>query len=282
VVHAHGVRAGALSALALVGVATPLVVTLHNAVLARWPHRLLAALLERVAVRRADVVLGASTDLVDHARRLGARDARLGPVAAPALRVGRTRDEVRVALGLTGADRDRPLVVSIGRLAPQKDYVTLLDAGARLAGRADAPLLAVAGDGPLRAPLAGRIAAEALPVTLLGHREDVADLLAAADVFVLSSSWEARPLAVQEAMRAGVPVVATAVGGIPDLVGAGASLVPPGDGTRLADAIATLLDDAAARATLLRAAAKQVTAWPDSDDTVTQVLGVYEELTARR
>ncbi|OMI37381.1 group 1 glycosyl transferase [Streptomyces sparsogenes DSM 40356] len=75
------------------------------------------------------------------------------------------------------------------------------------------PLLVIAGEGAGRAALQRRIDAEELPVRLLGRREDVPALLAAADVAVLSSRWEARSLLAQEALHAGVPLVATAVGG---------------------------------------------------------------------
>ena len=127
---------------------------------------------------------------------------------------------MRRALGL-GDDR-RPLVVAVGRLHPQKGYDVLLDAVARWVADPrlrPAPLVVIAGDGPLHDELAARIAAERLPVTLLGRRTDVADLLGAADVCVLPSVWEARSLTAQEALRAGTPLVATAVGGIPELVG---------------------------------------------------------------
>ena len=132
-------------------------------------------------------------------------------------------------------DADRPLVVAVGRLAPQKDYDTLLDAVGRLAdGDSRSRWSLVAGDGPEHDRLQRVIDGRGLAVRLLGHRADVPDLLAAADVYVLTSTWEARALVVQEAMRAGVPVVATAVGGVPELVGALPSLVPPGDASAVA------------------------------------------------
>ena len=89
--------------------------------------------------------------------------------------------------------------------------------------------MVIAGSGPAYLPLAARISAARAPVTLLGHRTDVADLLAGADLAVVTSDWEARQLFAQEALRAGVPLVATAVGGLPELVGDAAVLVPPGD-----------------------------------------------------
>ena len=97
---------------------------------------------------------------------------------------------------------------------------------------------AVVGEGPERPALAGRIAAEQLPVTLLGHRDDLGSLLAAADLALLTSTWEARALVAQEALLAGLPLVSTRVGGIAELVGDAAVLVEPGDARAAAEAVA--------------------------------------------
>ncbi len=279
VVHAHGLRAAALTGLALgrrrAG-RVPLVATWHNAVLATGVRGRLLARLAALAARRADVTLGASSDLVEQARELGSPDARLAPVAAPPVpATTRSRAQVRRTLGL--AD-DQPLVLAVGRLAPQKDYPTLLAAAARLRALDARAVVAVAGDGPLHGALASQIAEQHLPVRLLGRRGDVADLLAAADLLVVSSTWEARALVVQEAVRAGTPVVATAVGGIPELVLDGARLVPAGDPAALAAAMTGLLADPAERAQLAARATAVAETWPDEDATAAQVAAVYAEL----
>ncbi|MFB7907226.1 glycosyltransferase family 4 protein [Kitasatospora sp. NPDC056076] len=288
VVHAHGLRAGLLSDLALrtagrfpgLRPETPLVVTSHHALLATGMERRLQRLMERRVARAADLVLGASSDLVARARELGATDARLGPVAAPPMPEGRLgRAEARAAL--LGDGPDRPLVLAVGRLVPQKAFGTLLDAAQELSALDPEPLLLLAGDGPEAGPLRERVAAEKLPVRLLGYRTDVPDLLAAADVVVVSSRWEARSLVVQEAMRAGVPVVATAVGGIPELVGDAALLVPPGDPAALGRAVRGLLADPARREQLVAAGRQQAETWPDEAATVAQVLSTYDELVQR-
>ncbi|MGW4647704.1 glycosyltransferase family 4 protein [Kitasatospora sp. NPDC004289] len=288
IVHAHGLRAGLLSDLALrtagrfpgLRPETPLVVTSHHAMLATGLDRRLQRLMERRVARSADLVLGASSDLVARARELGATDARLGPVAAPPMPPAELgREAARAAL--LGGGPDRPLVLAIGRLVAQKSFGLLLDA-ARLPefGEGD-PLVLIAGDGPEREQLGERIAAEKLPVELLGHRTDVPDLLAAADLVVVSSRWEARSLVVQEAVRAGVPVVATSVGGIPELVGEAVALVPYGDPDALAGAVGGLLADPARRAALVEAAHQQAATWPEESDTVAQVLSTYDELVMR-
>ncbi|MEU1289678.1 glycosyltransferase family 4 protein [Kitasatospora sp. NPDC005856] len=288
VVHAHGLRAGLLSDLALrtagrfpgLRPETPLVVTSHHALLATGMERRLQRLMERRVARAADLVLGASSDLVARARELGATDARLGPVAAPPMPEGRlARTGARTAL--LGTDPDRPLVLAVGRLVPQKAFGLLLDATRELSALDPEPLVLLAGDGPEAGVLRERAAAEKLPVRLLGYRTDVPDLLAAADVVVISSRWEARSLVVQEAMRAGVPVVATAVGGIPELVGDAAVLVPPGDPAALGQAVRALLADPARREQLVAAGRQQAETWPDEAATVAQVLSTYDELVQR-
>ncbi|AUG80362.1 glycosyltransferase [Kitasatospora sp. MMS16-BH015] len=286
VVHAHGLRAGLLSDLALrtagrfpgLRPETPLVVTSHHAMLATGLDRRLQRLMERRVARAADLVLGASSDLVARARELGASDARLGPVAAPPMPPG-TLDREAARAKLLGGRTDRPVVLAIGRLVAQKSFGLLLDA-ARGFGP-DAAVL-IAGDGPEADDLRERIAAESLPVELLGYRTDVPDLLAAADVVALSSRWEARSLVVQEAMRAGVPVVSTAVGGVPELVGDAAVLVPYGDAEALGAAVRELLESEERRTALAAAGKLQAQTWPDEADTVAQVLSTYDELVSRQ
>ncbi|MFJ7912063.1 glycosyltransferase family 4 protein [Kitasatospora sp. NPDC096204] len=288
VVHAHGLRAGLLSDLALrtagrfpgLRPETPLVVTSHHALLATGLERRLQRLMERRVARAADLVLGASSDLVARARELGATDARLGPVAAPPMPEGQLgRAEARAEL--LGGGPDRPLVLAVGRLVQQKAFGLLLDATRELSTLDPEPLVLLAGDGPEAGALRERAAAEKLPVRLLGYRTDVPDLLAAADVVVVPSRWEARSLVVQEAMRAGVPVVATAVGGIPELVGDAAELVPPGDPAALGRAVRALLADPARREHLVAAGRQQAETWPDEAATVAQVLSTYDELVQR-
>jgi glycosyltransferase involved in cell wall biosynthesis len=253
VVHAHGLRAGALSALA-VRRPVPLVVSWHNVVTGR-----VGAVLERLAARRAAVTLAASDDLAARARRAGGCDVRLAPVSPPK-RVPTGRDP---GLG-------HPLVLAVGRLHPQKGYDVLLRA-LPLIGDA---VVAVAGDGPLRAELA----AAAPQVHWLGRRDDVADLYAVADVVVLPSVWEARSLTAQEALRAGKPLVASRVGGLPALVGDGAVLVPAGDPVALGTAVRRLLDDPATAAEVAARGRAVAATWPDDADAVAQAAALYREL----
>jgi glycosyltransferase involved in cell wall biosynthesis len=274
VVHAHGLRAGLVAVLARPTV--PLVVTWHNAVLAGGLRGRLSRLAEQVVARNVQVALGASADLVERAEALGAADARLAPVAAPALPAPRRRRAaVRAEFGV---GPDRPLILSVGRLHPQKRYDVLVDAAARWRTRQPAPVVVIAGSGPAYLQLAARISNSRAPVTLLGHRTDVADLLAGADLAVVTSDWEARQLFAQEALRAGVPLVATAVGGLPELVGDAAALVPAGDVDAVDAAVRALLDDPERRADLSRRGAARAATWPTEADTVAHLAALYAEL----
>ncbi len=135
---------------------------------------------------------------------------------------------------------DEILIVSTGRLVPQKNPVGLARAVARIP---NAQLL-FAGEGDLRPLLEGRER-----VHLLGMRDDIPEILAAADVFALSSDWEGLPLAVIEAMAAGLPVVATDVGSVSEAVEHRRTgiLVPPGDPVVLTEALSLLAGDPAMR-----------------------------------
>ena len=293
-VHAHGLRAGLVASLTekfpqhrstaprrppqrVSTARRPLVVTLHNAVLARGLRGGASRLVERIVAHAADVMLGASDDLVARAVAVGAADARLAPVAAPALPPPqRSPAAVRAELGFDAAT---PLLLSVGRLHPQKGYDVLVAAAARWRERTPVPQVVIAGNGPSYLDLTTRISTTRAPVTLLGHRRDVADLLEAADLALVTSVWEARQLFAQEALRAGVPLVATSVGGLPQLVGDAAVLVPPGDVDAVDRAVRGLLDDPAARVRYAAAGAARAAGWPTSAQTLAQVQEVYAELT---
>ncbi|MET9678152.1 glycosyltransferase family 4 protein [Streptomyces sp. NPDC006482] len=287
VVHAHGLQASVRAALALSappcgasgGGRTPLVTTWHSRNHLDGARGGVQRLLERRTVRAASVVLGTSSELVDRARRRGARDARLAPVTVPAARgpVCLHDGKARAELGAV----DRPLLMAVGALERGRGYGTLLDAAREWRDLDPQPLLVIAGEGRERAALQRRIAAEGLAVRLIGRRDDVAELLAAADVAVLPSRREARSLLAQEALRLGVPLVATAVGGVPELVGDAAELVPYGDAGALAEAVRGLLEDADRRMDLAAAGRVQAGTWPTEDDTVAHVLSVYDELAGR-
>ncbi len=284
-VHAHGLHASFRAVLALSGRRTPLIVTWHDRAHAEGARVHFLRLLERRVVKAAAVVLGTTSALVDRARRTGARDARLAAVALPGPRKAaepedpdRLRPKVRAELGATG----RPLLMAVGSLDRHRGYDLLLDA-TRVWRRLDpAPLVVIAGEGPLRVELQRRIEDEGLPVRLIGRRDDVTELLAAADLALLPSSGESRDVLAQEALHARVPLVATDAGGVPELVGDAAELVPDGDAEAFAEAVVRLLGDPGRQELLRDKGVRQAATWPTEDETVAQVLSVYDELTQPR
>jgi glycosyltransferase involved in cell wall biosynthesis len=277
VVHAHGLHAAVRAGLALSGRRTPLVVTWHTGAHAEGARGRVLHILERRAARGAAVVLATSFDLVDRARRRGARDARLARLAVPQARLPATAHDgkARAELGAV----DRPLLISAGSLVPHHGYDTLLDAACVWRELDPVPLVVVVGEGRHRAALQRRIRTERLPVLLIGCRNDIGELVAAADLAVLPGRWDTRPVLAQEALRSGVPLVATEVGAVPELIGEAAELVPYGNPEALARAVVRLLGDPARREQLATAGRAQAAQWPTEDDTIAQVLSVYDELT---
>jgi glycosyltransferase involved in cell wall biosynthesis len=179
-----------------------------------------------------------------------------------------------------GLNPETPLILAVGNLYPVKGHIYLLRALRRLAEvhpglqwRA-----AIAGRGGEEAALREYLSASALSdrVTLLGYREDVPDLLAAADIYAMPSLSEGMPLALVEAMFARKAIVASLVGGIPEVVSAGreALLVPPEDPEALAEALGELLRDPARREALAGAAEARARAEFD----VAAMADAYERL----
>jgi glycosyltransferase involved in cell wall biosynthesis len=288
-VHAHGLRAGALTAVALARARRPgaLIVTVHNAPPVGGVTGAIYRGLEVIVARRADSVLCVSPDLEERMRAVGARRVGHAVVPAPSSSLSaagdvsaETRAVIRAELG---AAPDRPVVLAVGRLTAQKGFALLLDAAACWRDAHPEPQLVIVGEGPLEGELTGRAAALGLTVRFVGHRGDVPALLAAADVFVLPSVWEGQALILQEALQAGVPIVATRVGGNPELTGEDAAvLVPPGDAARFAAAVRAVLGDPALAARLRKAALEQARELPNEDEAVTAALAAYRRVARRR
>jgi len=170
------------------------------------------------------------------------------------------RRQKRQSLGIpTGG----PLAICVAKFSEQKGHRVLIDALTRGAGRAANLQLALVGTGPLHDAIASHVAQAGLAdrVHLLGERRDVSDLLLASDLFVLPSLWEGLPMALLEAMAAGLPVIATAVSGTRDVVAgseSGGILVTAGDVEELCGALDRLASDAALRRSLGKAARRRV------------------------
>ncbi len=158
------------------------------------------------------------------------------------------REEMGAALRAElGAPDDELVFMTVANLRPEKGYDVLLDAARALLDRGVPVRFAAVGRGPLRDEMLARHAALGLGerFVFLGQRDDVLELLAGADAFVLASRWEGLPVALMEATSMGLPIVASAIGGIPQALEdeADALLVPPGNVGALVEAVARLAGD---------------------------------------
>jgi glycosyltransferase involved in cell wall biosynthesis len=240
ILHASSSKAGVLGRLAAVLAGIPIrIFTVHGWAFAA--HSGAAARLYYWADRLMRPLTSVTICVSEHARARGleARTCTTGETAVIPNAV-----DVRSAPAAR-RDWDRPLVVTVGRLKAPKDNLTLVRSLALLhPGSVDALIV---GEGPDRAELEAEIRRLGIGerVRLVGERRDVPELLAGADVFVLSSASEGMPVSVLEAMAAGLPVVGSRVGGVPELVVDGQTglLVEPGDPDELAAAIGRLLAD---------------------------------------
>lgn len=197
----------------------------------------------------------------------------------------KARRELR-AEWLEGLPPDTPIIINVGFLTEQKDHATLVRAVARLAPLlGNQPFLCVvAGSGHLKDALTEQIAAAGLTgrLVLLGLRSDIPACLAAADIFVMSSAYEGLGTSILDAMHSGLPVAATAVGGIPEMVRDGQTglLSPPGDSEGLAANLARLILDEKLRKSLAGQASAEVLPQFTVPQMVAGNIAVYRQLVA--
>jgi glycosyltransferase involved in cell wall biosynthesis len=292
-VHTHSSKAGVLGRLAARLARVPGVVhTVHG-----WPfherqspaRRRLYVALERAAARAADRLVAVSTRDLEtglaagigpRARWVVVRSAvDLGGVRAAAGR----RAAVRAAWGVPP---EAAVVGTVARLAPQKAPLDFVEAAARIARARPEARFVVAGDGPLRAAVEEGVRAAGLAgrLVLLGLRRDVAEVLAGLDVFVTTALWEGLPRALVQAMAAGLPVVATAAGGTPEVVRPEESglLVPAGRPEATAGAVLRLLADPALARRLGEAGRSAVGAEFDLPTMLARLAALYEDVVAAR
>jgi glycosyltransferase involved in cell wall biosynthesis len=256
ILHTHGYRVDVIAGRAARGQGIATVSTLHGFTGGDWKNRMY----ERIqlhTLRRADAVIAVSRPIRERLVGIGFEDGKIhvipnawGSPSSPL-----PRAEARAALGIPPEAR---VLGWVGRLSREKGADLLLEALARV--QDGAVTCSVIGDGPRRSELVAQAEALGLSGRVRWHGlvPDAARFLPAFDAFVLSSRTEGTPIALFEAMAAGVPIVATRVGGVPDVVSPEeALLVPSEDPAALATAVDALLaepDDAARRA--LAAAAR--------------------------
>lgn len=234
--------------------------------LRRWEARIL---------RRADWVITPTRGC----RAQLARDLSVHPIppwwrviphAVPTLRAY----ERRQARAQLGWEAGACYVIAVGRLAPLKQFPALVAACAKLA--APQLRLVIIGEGE-RAPLQHLADSLGLgPRLSFAVSDDMGLYYAAADIYVSTSSTESFGLANLEALAAGVPSICTAVGGVPDVVGAGAYLIPAGDESALVGALRELVADPGARARLARRGLERVAGWPDTAHIAELYLAAYQ------
>lgn len=241
---------------------------------------------ERWLMRDTDAVVASAESVRDfYIRQVKADPAKVeviyNAVDWAQLQATVSRDEMRASVEVPAG---APLLTIIARLTEQKGHRILLDALART-DLAHAYLLVV-GDGPLRDVLERQAANLGLSarVRFLGARRDLGNILAATDVFVMPSFWEGLPLAMVLAMGAGLPVVATRVAGIPEVVQDGVTglLVPPGDSGELGAALSRVVNGDTTRVLLGQAARAFVRPRFGVDGYVNAITALYDRLLAAR
>jgi glycosyltransferase involved in cell wall biosynthesis len=259
VVHAHQYAAFFYGALArLRGPSVPLLFTEHGRTFPdyrRWKRVVANRLLLRNQDRVVGVGEGVRQALIHHE---GFRAARVSVVYNGVANATFLTTTDRIALRYElGCDENACLILHVARLDPVKDHATALRAFASLLNVFPNARLILAGDGPRRADIEKQVVELQLQhaVRLLGTRHDVPRLWAAADIALLTSTSEGIPLTLLEAMAAGLPVVATCVGGVPEIVDDGRTglLAPVGDDAALALHLRRLADDVDLRRSMGRA-----------------------------
>jgi glycosyltransferase involved in cell wall biosynthesis len=288
IVHTHTAKAGAVGRVAALVCGVPIVVhTFHGHVLRGYFSPAKTALyrgIERTLARRTDRLLTVTDRVRDELLALGVGRPEqyvtvpLGFDLAPLLQAEHRRGELRRELGLGQA----PLVGIVARLVPIKAHEVFLAAAARVHAAMPDVRFLVVGDGERRAELERQVDALGLRAAtrFLGWRADLDRLYADVDVVVLTSRNEGSPVALIEAMAAGVPVVSTAVGGVPDVVQDGASglLAAIDDEAAIAGHVLTLLGDRDLVARMGAVGRARVAATYGADRLVADIEALYTDL----
>jgi glycosyltransferase involved in cell wall biosynthesis len=291
IVHTHLAKAGALGRLVAHRRRVPVTLhTFHGHVLEGYfaaPVARAFLAVERRLARRTTALDAVANPNPAH---VGARDigreeqwhvVPVGLELEPLLARPPSRAAARRVLGLTSRG---PVVGIVGRVVPIKDHGTFIEAAARVVRDRPDVVFVVAGDGDDRATLETR-ARDLLGdrVRFLGWVDDLANLYAALDVVVLTSRNEGTPVSLIEAGTVGRAVVATRVGGVPEVVADGETgiLVPPADAAATANAIVRLLDEPALAKAMGAAARSSVPARFAAERLADDLAGLYERLLAR-
>jgi glycosyltransferase involved in cell wall biosynthesis len=248
VVHTHTAKAGVLGRLAsmLAGRKVKRVHTFHGHLLhgyfSGWKVRLVIAI-EKFLAKRTDVLIAVGNKVKDDLLAVGIGKANQYKVFYPGLKEPATFDKAKVRAAF-GMEDGVSYIAFVGRLTQIKRPDRLLDVAAEFKSRGLKSKIIVAGEGELFASCKERAAAENLPIEFLGWRKDISELFAASDIAILTSDNEGIPLTLIQAAQAGLPIVATEVGSISDIViHEGNGYLTDTSPTALADALEKLIID---------------------------------------
>lgn len=293
IVHTHSSKAGVLGRAAAWAEKVPVIVHhVHG-----WsfqeqmpaPKRGLYVCLERAMARRCHSLLMVAHSDVEVARRWKIGRPEQWRIVRSGIDLGEFRpcngqERLRARQDL-GLPADAAVIGTVAQMRPQKAPADFIEVARRVAQKRDDAWFVWIGDGPLRADVEARIAAAGLQerFVLTGSREDVRELCAAFDVFLLTSLWEGLPRTVIEASLTGVPVVATAVSGTAEAIRHGETglLAAPGDVAGLTECVLTMLADPRLRETV-RANAARLGEEFSVDKAVSDLEQIYRDLLARR
>ncbi|ATY86365.1 glycosyltransferase family 1 protein [Kyrpidia spormannii] len=273
-VHAHSSKAGFLGRLAAYRAGVPAVFTAHGWAFADgvpWGRKIVATVSERRAGRWCERII-----TVSEADRILALRHRIADENTLVTIRNGIADTPRRA---EPTNTDEPRIVMVARFARPKDQSLLIRALEGLNGEFS---LSFVGDGPTRREMEALTANSSIchRITFLGARADVAELLAKAHVFVLTSNWEGFPISILEAMRAGLPVVASDVGGVCEAVVDGETgyLVPRGDEVTLRDRLKRLITNPDLRTRMGQAGRRRYEQHFTLDKMLNRTWQVYEEV----
>jgi len=288
VVHSHLAVASVNSRLAARALGRPHLTSIHTMPGSTLTDTRAWLLSDALTARLSRLQVAPAADVAEASARhyrLSLDRFRVIPNAPAAIPIrGADRDSLRAEL--FGPQVTGPLVLCVARLVPGKGVDELLEATAVLAPQIPDLHVAVAGAGPELEFLSASIAARGLQdrVQLLGHRADVGRLLAAADVFCLPSRHEAAPISLLEAMNAGCACVATAVGGVPEMLDHGGCgvLVAPGDPSALVGGLLRVLTDPVLARTLGERARERVRDHYSIEAVTGRYVELYRELAGSR
>lgn len=281
-IHTHGSRANLLGRLGAKWLKLPCLTTVHSSLahdyLSPW-FAYLALGLDRLTLPLTSGIITVSEYLAQEVALRGGQNIETiynGRAPLSFTDPAHSRLQFRKQWGIPA---DALVIGTIGRLHPTKGHTYLIKAATQLSLEIPNLHLLLIGDGPLHQDLESELRHNSIPYTLTGYLPHAYEALPAMDLFGLPSISEGMGLVLLEAMKAGVPIVASAVGGIPEVVRAGKDglLVPPGDVTGFAAACASIIENPALAKSLVRSANER---WPlfSTDSMVKETERVYSRL----